>query len=194
MPSSERRPERRPRTDNDRSRSDHDRDRDRDRSAPRPVPVSVSDAERDDAAQFLAHVLQRAGWSVDVTARKEGSTLSFSIDGPDALALALDPAGLPNRRLISSFKHLLQRKLWPEDASGPIISLSVGSFNSQQDAAFTALAARLALTATQGARVEVLGMAASDRRLLHHPLGAASDIKSESQGQGIFRHLVIQAR
>jgi predicted RNA-binding protein Jag len=194
--------DRRPRRDDDSRRDssrgprrdDSSRGPRRDDAAPRPIPVHVPEDKCMEAAQFLERTLQTAGWDVTVQLQYASQSLTFRILGPDAPSIAADADGRPQRRLIQALKTLIQRRLWSEDATGPIIHMEVADFLARQNEAFEHLSATLSQAARQGLRCELAGMTSSDRRILHQMLTSHADIAGQSEGLGIFRRLVIQAQ
>jgi len=72
------------------------------------------------------------------------------------------------------------------------VNLEVGGFGEQGDPALKAMAERLAETVRRtGRAVAIAPISPRDRRQVHLALVGAAGVSTRSEGEGIFRHLLV---
>jgi spoIIIJ-associated protein len=156
-----------------------------DERAHEPVPAEAPEkvaAARD----FTEELLRRLGASVAVDAR----------ESPEAIALALTPRD-GNRvelssALVEAIQVLANRVANPTSASRKWVNLEVGGFGDAADPAMRAMAARLAESARRtGKTLAVAPISARERRLIHLALAEQADVTTRSEGEGLFRTLLV---
>lgn len=156
-------------------------DADRESPPPREAPEKV---ER--ARAFCTALLARMGASVDVEVRET----------PDAIGVALTPrAGNAvelGGTLVEALQVLVNRVSNPRSEGRKWVNLEVGGFPEGADPATRAMALRLAEAARRTGKVlAVSPMSARDRRAVHLALQDVEGVSTRSEGEGIFRQLLV---
>jgi spoIIIJ-associated protein len=148
---------------------------------PREAPEKVARAR-----DFCAGLLARMGAAVDVEVRETA----------DAIGVALLPrAGNPvevNGALVEAVQALVNRVVNPRAEGRKWVNLEVGGFGGGTDPATRAMAERLAAVAVRTGKVlAVSPMSARDRRAVHLALVEVEGVTTRSEGEGIFRQLLV---
>jgi spoIIIJ-associated protein len=148
---------------------------------PREAPEKVKRA-----VAFCEGLLQRLGADVAVEAQET----------PEAIALSLKPReGNPvelGSVLIEALQTLVNRVANPRAEGRKWVNLDVGGFREEGDPAVKAMAERLAATAKRTGQVlAVAPISPRDRRQIHLALVGAAGVSTRSEGEGIFRHLLV---
>jgi spoIIIJ-associated protein len=156
-------------------------DPDRESPPPREAPEKV---ER--ARAFCAELLAHMGASVDLEVRET----------PEAIGLSLTPrAGNPvelGGPLVEALQVLVNRVANPRSEGRKWVNLEVGGFPDGADPATRAMALRLAEVARRTGKVlAVSPMSARDRRAVHLALQDVEGVTTRSEGEGIFRQLLV---
>ena len=148
---------------------------------PREAPEKVARAQA-----FCAGLLERMGAQVGVEVR----------EGPEAIGVALTPlAGNEvelSSGLVEAVQALVNRVANPAGEPRKWVNLEVGGFAEQGDPALKAMAGRLAEAVRRtGRALAVSPMSARERRQVHLALVDAEGVATRSDGEGIFRRLVV---
>ena len=148
---------------------------------PREAPEKV---ER--ARAFCATLLEKLGADVAVEVR----------ESPEAIAVALTPregnALELTSPLVEAIQTLVNRVANPRSEDRKWVNLEVGGFAEQGDPAVRAMAERLAASVLRtGKAVAIAPISARDRRQIHLALAGVAGVSTRSEGEGIFRQLVI---
>jgi spoIIIJ-associated protein len=158
----------------------HDDDRER-TPPPREAPEKVARA-----LSFCQELLARMGADVEVSVR----------ESPDAIGVSLSPReGNPvelSSALVEAVQYLVNRVVNPRAEGRKWVNLEVGGFPEGGDPATRAMALRLAETAMRTGKVlAVAPISPRDRRAVHLALVDVEGVSTRSEGEGIFRQLLI---
>jgi spoIIIJ-associated protein len=158
------------------------RDRDRDLGPPPAVAPEKVKAAR----EFCEGLFQRMGAEVDVAVRET----------PEAIGVALTPrAGNAvelNSGLVEAVQYLVNRVANPRAEGRKWVNLEVGGFGDEADPVVKAMAERLAAAARRSGKVLAIApMSARERRQVHLALVEAEGVSTRSEGEGLFRTLLI---
>lgn len=148
---------------------------------PREAPEKV---ER--ARAFCTTLLEKLGADVAVEVK----------ESPEAIAVALTPR--PGNQLelasplVEAIQTLVNRAANPRSEDRKWVNLEVGGFAEQGDPAVRAMAERLAASVLRtGKAVAIVPISPRDRRQIHLALAGVAGVTTRSDGEGIFRQLVV---
>jgi spoIIIJ-associated protein len=148
---------------------------------PREAPEKV---ER--ARAFCAGLLERLGAAVDVAVKETPDAIGVSLTPRDGNAVDLSSA------LVEAVQYLVNRVVNPRAEGRKWVNLDVGGFREEGDPAVKAMAERLAAAAARTGKVlAVAPISARERRQIHLALVGAEGVSTRSEGEGIFRQLLI---
>jgi len=156
-------------------------DESRDPPPPREAPEKVARARA-----FCTTLFEKLGAEMAVEVRET----------PEAIAVALTPRpgnGVElTSALIEAVQALVNRVANPRSEDRKWVNLEVGGFAEQGDPAVKAMAERLAATVVRtGKAVAIAPISARERRLIHLALVPVAGVATRSDGEGIFRQLVV---
>lgn len=148
---------------------------------PREAPEKVAKAR-----EFCGELLARLGVAADVEVRET----------PDAIGVSLSPrAGNPveiTSALVEAVQALVNRVVNPRAEGRKWVNLDVGGFREEGDPVMKAMAERLAAAAQRTGKIlSVAPISARDRRQIHLALVDVPGVSTRSEGEGIFRQLLI---
>jgi spoIIIJ-associated protein len=148
---------------------------------PREAPEKVARAK-----EFCAALFERLGAKVQVEVRET----------PEAIGVSLTPApdnGLElSSTLVEAVQYLVNRVVNPRAEGRKWVNLDVGGFREEGDPAVQAMAQRLAASARKlGKVLAIAPISARERRQIHLALVGAEGVTTRSEGEGIFRQLLI---
>ena len=148
---------------------------------PREAPEKV---ER--ARTFCVGLLERLHAAVDVAVQET----------PEAIGVSLTPRADNAVELSSSFieavQYLVNRAVNPRAEGRKWVNLDVGGFREEGDPAVKAMAERLAASAKRMRKVLAIApISARERRQIHLALVGVLGVSTRSEGEGIFRQLLI---
>ena len=133
------------------------------------------------AADFLTTILSLSGIETTITASEESNRIRLNVTPVQ-------------RRTRNSYQLLLNRMLgksFDRDSSKPV-SIDVGGLIEEREERLGEMAKRIAESArSQTMQIELTGMNAADRRMVHMALSEESDLSTYSTNEGIARRLVI---
>ena len=155
----------------------------------------VEDNTRDQgvvAADFLTTILSLSGIETTITASEESNRIRLNVTPVDSDDIGLI-VGVQGRTR-NSYQLLLNRmigKRFDRDSSKPV-SIDVGGLIEEREERLGEMAKRIAESArSQTMQIELTGMNAADRRMVHMALSEESDLSTYSTNEGIARRLVI---
>lgn len=156
-----------------------------DYSASVPPPVAAPEKVARTLA-FCEGLLSRMGGDFEVEVR----------ESPEAIAVALRPrAGNSlelGAALVEAIQVLVNRVANPRSEGRKWVNLEVGGFGPDADPAVQAMAARLADAARRtGKTLAIAPISARERRLVHLALVDAPGVATHSEGEGLFRTLLV---
>jgi spoIIIJ-associated protein len=158
----------------------HDDDREH-APPPREAPEKVARARA-----FCEELLGRMGASVEVSVRET----------PEAIGVSLEPRGESavemTSALVEAVQYLVNRVVNPRAEGRKWVNLEVGGFPDGADPATKAMALRLAEAAIRTGKVmAVAPISPRDRRAVHLALVDVEGVSTRSEGEGIFRQLLV---
>ena len=148
---------------------------------PREAPEKVARAKA-----FCDGLFERLGAAVDVAVKETPDAIGVSLTPRDGNAVELSSA------LVEAVQYLVNRVVNPRAEGRKWVNLDVGGFREEGDPAVKAMAERLAATAKRtGKVIAVAPISARDRRQIHLALVGVEGISTHSEGEGLFRQLLI---
>jgi spoIIIJ-associated protein len=148
---------------------------------PREAPEKV---ER--ARAFCAGLFERLGAAVDVAVKETPDAIGVSLTPRDGNPVELSSA------LVEAVQYLVNRVVNPRADGRKWVNLELGGFREEGDPAVKAMAERLAATAKRTGKVLAIApISARERRQIHLALVDVEGVSTRSEGEGIFRQLLI---
>jgi spoIIIJ-associated protein len=148
---------------------------------PREAPEKVEGART-----FCTDLLGRLGAAVDVSVKETPEAIGVSLAPREGNAVELSGA------LVEALQYLVNRVVNPRSEGRKWVNLEVGGFPEGGDPAVKAMALRLAEVARRTGKVlAVSPMSARDRRAVHLALVEEDGVQTRSEGEGIFRQLLV---
>ena len=156
-------------------------DEGRTEAPPKEAPEKVAKAQ-----EFCAELFERLGAKVSIEVRETAEAIGVSLKGEEGNSLELSGA------LVEAVQHLVNRVVNPRSEGRKWVNLEVGGFTEEGDPAVKAMAERLAATAMRTGKVLAIApISARERRQIHMALVGVEGISTRSEGEGIFRQLLI---
>src|SRR5512133_2730020 len=138
------------------------------------------------ARAFCEELLRRLGGDVAVEVKETPEAIGVSLTARPGNALELSSA------LVEAAQYLVNRVVNPRSEGRKWVNLDVGGFREEGDPGVKAMAERLAASAKRMGKVlAVAPISARDRRQIHLALVDAEGVTTRSEGEGIFRQLLI---
>jgi spoIIIJ-associated protein len=148
---------------------------------PKEAPEKVAKAK-----EFCEGLLGRLGAEVDVAVRETAEQIGVSLSARPGNAVELSSA------LVEAVQYLVNRVVNPRAEGRKWVNLDVGGFREEGDPAVKAMAERLAATAKRMGKVlAVAPISPRERRQIHLALVEVPGVSTRSEGEGIFRQLLI---
>jgi spoIIIJ-associated protein len=157
-----------------------------DRDRPMTPPPAEAPEKVKAAREFCEGLLARLGAQVEVK----------SAESPEAIAIALtvregNPVELGSA-LIEAMQYLVNRVANPRSEGRKWVNIEVGGFSEDADPIVKAMAERLAASARRtGKVISIAPISARERRQIHLALVDAPGISTRSEGEGLFRTLMV---
>jgi spoIIIJ-associated protein len=156
-------------------------DETRNAEAPRSAPEKVQRART-----FCEELFGRLGAKVAVEVKETAEAIGVSLTALEGNSLELSGT------LVEAVQHLVNRVVNPRAEGRKWVNLDVGGFREEGDPAVKAMAERLAAVARRTGKVLAIApISARERRMIHLSLVDTPDISTRSEGEGIFRQLLI---
>jgi spoIIIJ-associated protein len=138
------------------------------------------------ARTFCAELFQRLGAKIGVEVRETPEAIGVSLTPQEGNALEVSGA------LVEAVQHLVNRVVNPRSEGRKWVNLEVGGFSEEGDPAVKAMAERLAAAALRTGKVLAIApISARERRQIHLALVGVEGVSTRSEGEGIFRQLLI---
>jgi spoIIIJ-associated protein len=148
---------------------------------PREAPEKVAKAR-----SFCEELFRRLGADVAVEVKETPEAIGVSLSPRPGSALELSSA------LVEAAQYLVNRVVNPRADGRKWVNLDVGGFREEGDPAVKAMAERLARSAQKMGKVLAIApISARERRQIHLALLDAEGVSTRSEGEGIFRQLLI---
>jgi spoIIIJ-associated protein len=152
-----------------------------DAAPPAQAPEKVGQARA-----FCEELFRRLGARVEVEVRESTEAIGVWLKPLDGNRVELHSA------LIEAVQALANRVVNPLAEGRKWVNLEAGSSSEGGDPAVKAMAARLADTVRRTGRTVALApMSARERRQLHIALQEAVGVGTRSEGEGLFRQLLV---
>jgi spoIIIJ-associated protein len=148
---------------------------------PREAPEKVARAR-----EFCEGLLARLEAKVDIDVRETPEAIGISLKPRDGNPVDLTPP------LVDAVQYLVNRAVNPRAEGRKWVNLDVGGFQEEADPVLQAMAERLAASAkAMGKVIAIAPISARERRQIHLALVGADGVSTRSEGEGIFRQLLI---
>jgi len=148
---------------------------------PRHAPEKVEKARA-----FCVTLFEKLGAKVGVEVKETAEAIGVALTALEGNEVELGSA------LVEAVQALVNRVANPRAEGRKWVNLEVGGFAEQGDPALKAMAARLAETVRRtGKAVAVAPISPRDRRQIHLALVDAEGVSTRSEGEGIFRQLLV---
>ena len=148
---------------------------------PREAPEKVARAKA-----FCEGLFSRLGAEVEVAVKETPEQIGISLSPRAGNALELSST------LVEAVQYLVNRVVNPRAEGRKWVNLDVGGFREEGDPAVKAMAERLAGSAKRMGKVlAVAPISARERRQIHLALVDVEGVSTRSEGEGIFRQLLI---
>src|SRR5512143_719729 len=148
---------------------------------PREAPEKVARTR-----EFVEGLLSRLGADVAVEVKETPEQIGVALSPRPGNAVEIGSA------LLEAVQYLVNRVVNPRAEGRKWVNLEVGGFAEEGDPAVKAMALRLADTAKRiGQVLAVAPISARERRQIHLALVDVEGVSTRSEGEGIFRQLLI---
>jgi len=138
------------------------------------------------AKVFCETLFRKLEVAVEVEGRETPETIQLAIKRPEGAEGELGSV------LLEAVQYLVNRVVNPTAEGRKWVNLEVGGFQEEGDPAVAAMAARLAATAVKiGKVLAIAPISPRERRQIHLALVGQEAVTTRSEGEGIFRQLLI---
>jgi spoIIIJ-associated protein len=139
---------------------------------------------------LLETLLAKMGIEAEVLGTEDEERVSLEIKGPET-GLVIGKKG----QTLDALQYLVNRmasREHGEGAEGKPVHVDAEGYRSRRAESLVELAHRLAEKARRTGRpVEADPMSPADRRIIHVTLANTEGLTTRSEGEGIYRHLVV---
>jgi spoIIIJ-associated protein len=151
------------------------------------VDNSALAERREAAAKVLREILDRMGIEAEVSAFDDGERVILDAHGPES-GLVIGKKGAT----LDALQYVINRIVSKRPNEGPGIVVDAEGYRGRREDSLADLARRLAEKAVKTGRpVPVEPMSPHDRRIIHVTLAEHVGVTTESEGEGLFRRVVI---
>jgi spoIIIJ-associated protein len=151
-----------------------------------PLPPREAPEKVERARAFCEELLRRMGARVEVAARETPEAIGLSLTAAEGNEVELGSA------LLEALQYLVNRVVNPRPEGRKWVNLDVGGFSEDADPVVKAMARRLAEAARRTGKVLAIApISARERRQIHLSLVGVEGVSTRSEGEGIFRQLLI---
>ncbi len=156
-------------------------DEGRNEAPPVSAPETVARAK-----EFCTELFHRLGAKIGVEVRETAEAIGVALKAEEGNTLELSGA------LLEAVQHLVNRVVNPRSEGRKWVNLEVGGFSEEGDPAVKGMAERLAAAARRTGKVLAIApITARERRQIHLALVGVEGVATRSEGEGIFRQLLI---
>ena len=149
----------------------------------------MSEKISEKAGEVLKSLLGKMGVEHEVVSSEDEERVTLEVKGPET-GLVIGKKGQTLDALQYLVNKIVSREI-PEDDSKPI-NVDAEGYRGRRAEALVELAQRLAEKAKRtGKPVAADPMSAADRRIIHVALANTPGLTTRSEGEGIYRHLVV---
>lgn len=154
--------------------------------APQPPPPAGASPKVELAVAFCRELLSRLGAEVEVLGQESAEAIAVSLKPRPGNAVEITSG------LLEAIQVLVNRVANPRSEGRKWVNLDLGGFRDEADPVVQAMADRLAAAARRTGQVlAVAPMSARERRQIHLALVGAEGVSTHSEGEGLFRTLLI---
>lgn len=153
----------------------------------REVPPPAHAPEKvERALGFSRELFARLGAAVDLEVKETPLAIGLSVTPRPGNPVELSSA------FVEAVQYLVNRVVNPRAEGRKWVNLDVGGFREEGDPAVKAMAERLAATARRtGQVIAIAPISPRDRRQIHLALVDVEGVSTRSEGEGIFRQLLV---
>jgi spoIIIJ-associated protein len=147
----------------------------------------------DEAAKILREILAKMGLTDEVVASEDAERITLEVRGPET-GLVIGKKGQTLDALQYLVNKLASKKRMEvdSDGDGKPIHVDAEGYRGRRAETLVELAHKLAEKAKRTGRpVAADPMSAADRRVIHVALAEMAGLTTRSEGEGIYRHLVV---
>src|SRR5690348_9587997 len=149
--------------------------------------ATVGPEKREEAAKTLREILDRMGIEAEVSAFDDGDRIILDAHGAES-GLIIGKKGAT----LDALQYVINRMVSKKPNEGPGIVVDAEGYRGRREDSLADLAKRLAEKAVKSGRpVPVEPMSPHDRRIIHVTLAEHAGVTTESEGEGLFRRVVI---
>jgi len=142
---------------------------------------------REQAAKVLREILEHMGVDAEVSAFDDGERIILDAHGPES-GLVIGKKGAT----LDALQYIVNRIVYRRPKEGPLVVVDAEGYRGRREDSLVDLAQRLAdKVVKSGQAVPVEPMSAHDRRIVHMALVDHEGVTTESEGEGLFRRVVI---
>lgn len=146
-----------------------------------------SAGKRERAANVLREILDRMGIEAEVSAFDDGERVILDAHGPES-GLVIGKKGAT----LDALQYVVNRMVYKKPGEGPSIVVDAEGYRGRREDSLAELAQRMAERVRKtGHPVPAEPMSAADRRIIHVTLAEDPDVRTESEGEGQFRRVVV---
>lgn len=143
--------------------------------------------QREEAARVLRDILERMGMEAEVSAFDDGERVILDAHGPES-GIIIGKKGAT----LDALQYLVNRIVFKKPGTGPSIVVDAEGYRGRREDSLSDLARKLAEKAIRSGRpVAVEPMNPADRRIVHNALADHDQVRTESEGEGPARRVVI---
>jgi spoIIIJ-associated protein len=142
---------------------------------------------RERAAKVLREILDLMGVDAEVSAFDDGDRIILDAHGTES-GLVIGKKGAT----LDALQYVVNRIVFKRPHEGPMVIVDAEGYRGRREDSLVDLAQRLAEKVVKTGRpVPVEPMSAHDRRIVHMALAEHEGVSTESEGEGLFRRVVI---
>jgi spoIIIJ-associated protein len=143
----------------------------------------------EDAAKLLREILDKMGLSGEVVPSETEERVTLEVKGPET-GLIIGKKGQTLDSLQYLVNKIMSKRLGEQE--GKAISVDAEGYRERRAEALVEMAHKMAEKAKRtGKPVAADPMSAADRRVIHVTLANMAGLTTRSEGEGIYRHLVV---
>jgi spoIIIJ-associated protein len=152
-----------------------------------PAETNALAERRETAAKVLREILERMGIEAEVSAFDDGERVILDAHGPES-GLVIGKKG----STLDALQYVINRIISKKPHDGPGVVVDAEGYRGRREDSLADMANRLAEKAMKTKRpVPVEPMNPADRRIIHVTLKEHDGVTTESEGEGLFRRVVI---
>jgi len=142
---------------------------------------------RERAAKVLREILDFMSIDAEVSAFDDGDRIILDAHGTES-GLVIGKKGAT----LDALQYVVNRIVFKRPNEGPMVIVDAEGYRGRREDSLVDLAQRLAEKVVKTGRpVLVEPMSAHDRRIVHMALADHEGVSTESEGEGLFRRVVI---